>query len=81
MEIKLIEGCLSCALTIDGKDEEDLTNEERKEVLERLSKAWEPEDLNDLLQVYVDMHGHFEVINDKPCECCGDIVTQQSAII
>lgn len=81
MELVMVQGCIHDCLTIDGKHEVRLTDEERKEVIERLNKAWKPEDLNELLQLYLDLHPDSIDVSDKPCECCGDTIVTYKAKI
>ena len=39
------------SLTVDGKEEMDLTDGERKKVLKRIIDRLEPKDLNEVMQV------------------------------
>ena len=75
MRLKLVEGCVCDSMTIDGKEEFNLTDTERQQVVDRIAE-WirqRPEDLNDLLQDLIPRYGEYS--DHKPCECCGDIVT------
>lgn len=69
----MVRGCICDALTIDGKSEVLLTDEERKEVLDKLCSTLEPDCLNYFLQWYMELFGEYEC-NEKPCECCGDTI-------
>ena len=76
MRLKLVEGCVCDSMTIDGKEEFNLTDTERQQVVDRIAE-WirqRPEDLNDLLQDLIPRYGEY-YSDHKPCECCGDIVT------
>ena len=74
MELKKVDGCTAFSLTVDGKEEIDLTDEERQEVLNKIFKALKLEDLNYLLQDLIPSFGEYGS-EDEPCECCGDIVS------
>lgn len=81
MELEMVQGCICDCLLIDGEDERYITDEKRREVIGRLSKAWKPEDLNYLLQLYLELHSDSRDVSDKPCECCGDIIVTYKAKI
>lgn len=81
MKLEMVNGCIYDCLLIDGEDERYLTDEKREEVIERLSKSWKPEDLNYLLQLYLELHSDSRDVSDKPCECCGDIIVTYKAEI
>ena len=40
MLLKMVRGCMADSLTVDGKEEMDLTDGERKEVLKRIFTVW-----------------------------------------
>ena len=75
------KGCTAFSLNVDGKEEIDMTNEERLQVIEEIYK-WmknKPETkLNYILQALTETMGTYETIDPIPCECCGDIITQQT---
>ena len=75
------KGCTAFSLNVDGKEEIDMTNEERLEVIEEIYK-WmknKPEEkLNYILQALTEYMGTYQVISNKPCECCGDIITEET---
>ena len=81
MRITNRKGCTAFSLNVDGKEEIDMTNEERLEVIEEIYK-WmknKPEEkLNYILQALTECMGTYEVISKKPCECCGDIITEET---
>lgn len=81
MELVMVQGCICDCLLIDGDAEQYLTDEERRKVIGRLNKAWKPEDLNRLLQLYLELHPDSIDISDKPCECCGDTIVTYKAKI
>lgn len=76
MRLQLVEGCICGSMTVDGKEEIDLTDAERQQAVNKIAD-WirqHPEDLNYLLQDLIPRHGEYES-DGQPCECCGDIVT------
>lgn len=80
MELKNVRGCVHDALLIDGKQEIDLTDEDRKMVLEKLFKSLRPSDLNYVLQELIPLFGEYES-TDYPCECCGDYTETYTWVI
>ena len=77
MRIELKQGCVCDSLTIDGKEEINLTDDERAKVwytvCDYLISNGKHEHLNELLQFMAIRYGEYH-IGDKPCECCGDII-------
>lgn len=61
------------SLSVDGKEEMDLTDGERMKVLKRIFDHLEPKDLNEVMQVLIERFGDCET-DDEPCETCGDYV-------
>lgn len=76
MKLQLVSGCICDSITIDGKEEIDLTDIERQEVVNKIADyiKQHPNDLNYLLQDLIPIYGDYESDNEA-CECCGDIVT------
>lgn len=77
MHLKYTTGCTADSLTVDGKEEIDLTPEQRREAWQKLCH-WlarkDGEQLNELLQFILPQYGTYTG-SDEPCECCGDWVT------
>ena len=77
MKLEYVSGCICDSLSINGKEEIDLTDEQRKQVIEKIgvfiSKA-SPDKLNYMLQYLVPEFGEFEDLGH--CECCGDWITK-----
>ena len=73
MKIQLTRGCTAGSLTIDGKEEIHLSDDERQKVLRHIFNHLKPEDLNYVLQDLVETFGEYES-DDEPCETCGDYV-------
>ena len=73
------KGCTAFSLNVDGKEEIDMTTQERLEVIEHIyqwMKNTADQNLNYILQALTEKIGEYNVVDDKPCECCGDIVTE-----
>ena len=73
MIIKVVRGCICNSLSVDGKEEIDMTDEERQVVLKTIFEHLKAKDLNYVLQDLVEAFGDYEC-DDKPCETCGDYV-------
>ena len=69
-------GCLANSLSVNGIQEIDLTDQQRKEVINRIFQWYKkhPEALNNLLQYFIETHCD-DYDCTEPCECCGDMVT------
>ena len=77
MVLQLVEGCVNDALTVDGIQEYDLTNNQRIKVIDKIS-TWmkeHPECLNYVLQTIVPQYGEY-YSDGIPCDCCGDITRE-----
>lgn len=73
MTIKMVRGCICDSLSVDGKEEIDMTDEERRVVLKMIFEHFRPQDLNYVLQDLVETFGNYKCDNE-PCETCGDYV-------
>lgn len=73
-----VSGCLAFSLNIDGKEEIDMTDNERMQVIDKIYEWMKrhPELLNNILQDLSSSFGEYNVINNEPCECCGDIIDE-----
>lgn len=78
MVLKQVTGCVCNSLTVDGVEEIDLTEAQRREVIGKLSayiaNNMKTGDLNCFLQYFIDFFGDGKCISDEPCECCGDLI-------
>ena len=69
---------MAFSINVDGKEEISMTPTERKDVIDAIHK-WmlkHPVHLHNILQGISEAFGEYNVIDDKPCESCGDIVTE-----
>lgn len=76
MFLKLVEGCVCDSITVDGIEEIDMTDEQRRAVLSRMGdyvRDLNPDDLNNFLSRFIDYFGETKC-DDIPCSCCGDYV-------
>lgn len=76
MELEYAYGCLANSLSVNGIQEVDLTDKQRKEVINRIFQWYDkhPDALNNLLQYFIETHCD-DYDCTEPCECCGDMVT------
>lgn len=78
MKVHYVTGCTAFSLNVDGKEEINMSDEERLDVIENIY-CWlkrHPDDLNVFLQIISKSFGEYNCISDTPCECCGDIVDE-----
>lgn len=76
MSLEYSYGCLVNSLSVNGIQEIDLTDNQRKIVIHRIFSWYRkhPEHLNPLLQYFVETHCD-DYEQSEPCEQCGDCVT------
>ena len=75
----MTRGCIANSLTIDGKEEINLSDNERQEVLRHIFEHLKAQDLNYVLQDLVETFGEYES-DDEPCEtCCTIILLNESS--
>lgn len=76
----MTRGCVSNCLTINGVEENKLSEESkniiRKELLDALKDKESLIPTNELLE-FVVQYGTYDS-TDTPCECCGDIIEYYS---
>lgn len=77
IELEFSYGCTANSLSCNGVQEIDLTENERKLIIHKLMMWYKkhPEKLNNLLQYFIESNYTEYECSDKPCECCGDIVS------
>ena len=73
MKIQMKRGYIVNSLTIDGKEEIDLSDNEHQEVLRHIFEHLKAQDQNHVLQDLVETFGEYES-DDEPCETRGDYV-------
>lgn len=85
MILKQITGCTCASLTVNDVEEINLTEEQRKEVILKISEyianQMKTDDLNCFLQYFIDAFGEEECISEEHCECCGDWVYETTLVI
>lgn len=69
-------GYIADSLTVNGIQEVDLTDTQRKIVIHKVFMWYKkhPEVLNGLLKDFLELHSD-DYDYSEPCECCGDVVT------
>lgn len=73
MEIKLTSTENSDIIEIDGKNFNNLSNDEKSKIIESVKLKIKPKDLNFFLQFILENFGKHN-ISDKPCSQCGDYI-------
>lgn len=76
MEMEYTRGCMAGRLTVDGTDVIGLTEEQRKEVRNKIAE-WicsGQESLYELLIFLIERNYDDYKCDSDPCECCGDYV-------
>ena len=73
MDIERVRGCTCNSLTIDGREEVELTAREKSHVKALIYRFLTSIDLNEVLQMVLDVYGDTE-FSEKPCETCGDYI-------
>lgn len=73
MKLHYVTGCICDSLSVDDKEFNELSLEERKRILHHLIEHSTDEyTLQELFIKYMECEGHFT--NYPPCECCGDVI-------
>ena len=76
MEIHNVKGCTAFSLNVDGKEEINMTDNERLNVIDKIYEWMKnnPQYLNYILQGLTEKCGDYNDIDAVPCESCGDII-------
>ena len=76
MKLTLVRGCTADSLNADGIEEEDMTDDQRQEVIDRLFQWYKkhPDNLNQLMEHVIECHYDIYDSDGEPCPCCGDYV-------
>lgn len=72
MKLELTFGCIANSLNVDGMEEINMTDDQRKEVITHIAEWYKahPNRLNNLLQYFVETNSE-DYDMTEPCECCG----------
>jgi len=62
MKIQMTRGCIANSLTVDGKEEINLSDNERLEVLRHIFENLKAQDLNFVLQDLVETFGEYDLL-------------------
>ena len=76
MKLKMVSGCMSDLLTVNNIEEINLTDNQRKNIIHRIYTWYRkhPEQLNNLLQYFIESNYDTIDMSEEPCEYCGDFV-------
>ena len=73
MKLEMVIGCINGSLTIDEKEEVNLTDSERIVITEKVCDWLKTHsELNQLLQYVLVNHGNYESLGE--CSQCGDFI-------
>ena len=76
-ELLVREGCVAWCQDWNGEEIVNMTPEQQRDVIEKLSKfipdSYAGEFANWFAKTFVDMYGEYEY-DEQPCEECGDYV-------
>ena len=74
MLLEKTEGCVCWGRYVDDKSLEELSEEEKNNLLQVLKDQLTLSDLDEIFDLVLDNHYTDYESDDKPCECCGDYV-------
>ena len=75
MKLQYVTGCVCDSLSVDDKEFNELSLEERKRILHHLIEhSIDENTLQELFIKYMECEGDFT--DYAPCECCGDVIYQ-----
>lgn len=74
MKLQYVTGCICDSLSVDGKEFNEMSLEEQRELLHKLV---DNADTGTLQQMFIEYMEHdAEWYISGPCECCGDMITE-----
>lgn len=72
MKLQYITGCVCDSLSVDGKEFNEMSLEEQRELLHKLVDKAGSDTLQQMFITYMENNTEFEM--SGPCECCGDLI-------
>ena len=75
MNLHITEGCIAWAQEVDHVDLEELTQEQKEQLLHELVKIVDINDFDELFEMVVKNHGEY-THSDSPCDECGDWICE-----
>lgn len=73
MKLQYVTGCIYDSLSIDGKEFNEMSLEEQRELLHKLVDNADGVTLQQLFIEYME-GDESELYTSGPCECCGDLI-------
>ena len=76
MKLQYVTGCICDSLSADGKEFNEMSLEEQRELLHKLVDNADGATLQQMFITYMEDHADCETTG--PCECCGDLIFEYS---
>lgn len=74
MKLQYVTGCVCDSLSVDGKEFNEMSLEEQRELLHKLVDSADGVTLQQMFIEYMEDESEWHTTG--PCECCGDIITE-----
>ena len=79
MKLQYVTGCICDSLSVNGKEFNEMSLEEQREVLHKLVDSADGVTLQQMFIEYMENDAEWHM--SGPCECCGDIITEYNVEI
>ena len=73
MKLQYVTGCICDSLSVDGKEFNEMSLEEQRELLHKLVDNADGATLQQMFIEYME-GDESEFHTSGPCECCGDLI-------
>lgn len=72
MKLQYVTGCICDSLSVDGKEFNEMSLEEQRELLHKLVDNADGVTLQQMFIEYMEDESEYHT--SGPCECCGDLI-------
>ena len=72
MKLQYVTGCICDSLSVDGKEFNEMSLEEQRELLHKLVDNADGVTLQQMFIEYMENKSEGQI--SGPCECCGDLI-------
>ena len=76
MKLQYVTGCICDSLSVEGKEFNEMSLEEQREILHKLVDNADGVTLQQMFITYMENNTESEM--SGPCECCGDLIFEYS---